>query len=40
MVEETVEYREKNNVKRNDLMQLLMKLKKTGVVDSEKEPEH
>jgi cytochrome P450 family 6 len=39
MVEETVEYREKNNVKRNDFMQLLIQLRKKGVVDSEQEAE-
>jgi hypothetical protein len=37
MVEETVEYREEYNVKRNDFMQLLIQLKKKGVVDSEQE---
>jgi cytochrome P450 family 6 len=37
MVKESVEYREKNNVKRNDFMQLLIQLKNKGVVDSEQE---
>ncbi|XP_023709398.1 probable cytochrome P450 6a14 isoform X4 [Cryptotermes secundus] len=35
MVQETVEYREKNNVKRNDFMQLLIQLKEKGSLDSE-----
>lgn len=34
-VNETVAYREKNNIKRNDLMDLLIKLKNEGRVDSE-----
>ncbi|XP_069672361.1 cytochrome P450 6k1-like isoform X2 [Periplaneta americana] len=33
IVKETVEYREKNDVKRNDFMQLLIQLKNTGNVD-------
>ncbi|PNF30179.1 putative cytochrome P450 6a13 [Cryptotermes secundus] len=35
MVHETVEYRESNNVKRNDFMQLLIQLKEKGSLDSE-----
>ncbi|XP_023727329.1 probable cytochrome P450 6a14 [Cryptotermes secundus] len=35
MVQETVEYREMNNVKRNDFMQLLIQLKQKGSLDSE-----
>jgi cytochrome P450 family 6 len=35
MVQETVEYREMNNVKRNDFMQLLIQLKEKGSLDSE-----
>ncbi|PNF35806.1 Cytochrome P450 6k1 [Cryptotermes secundus] len=35
MVEETVEYREMNKVKRNDFMQLLIQLKQKGSLDSE-----
>jgi cytochrome P450 family 6 len=37
MVEETVEYREKNNLKRNDFLQLLIQLKnKSSLADEEK----
>lgn len=32
-VQETVEYREKNNLRRNDFLQLLMELKNSGTVD-------
>jgi cytochrome P450 family 6 len=39
MVQETVEYREKNNMKRNDFMQLLIQLKEKGSLDSEQETE-
>jgi cytochrome P450 family 6 len=35
MVQETVECREMNNVKRNDFMQLLVQLKEKGSMDSE-----
>jgi cytochrome P450 family 6 len=35
VVEETVEYREKNNVTRNDFMQLLIHLKNQNAVDSD-----
>lgn len=34
-VKETVEYREKNNIQRNDFMHLLMQIKNTGKVDGE-----
>lgn len=34
-IRETVAYREKNNVQRNDLMQLLLQLKNTGKIDEE-----
>ncbi|XP_021923332.1 probable cytochrome P450 6a14 [Zootermopsis nevadensis] len=37
MVEETVEYREKNNVKRNDFMELLIQLRNKGIVDPDQE---
>jgi cytochrome P450 family 6 len=40
MVQETVEYREKNDMKRNDFMQLLIQLKNKGTVDSEWEAEN
>ncbi|XP_069672104.1 probable cytochrome P450 6a13 [Periplaneta americana] len=33
MVEDTVKYRESNNIKRNDFMQLLIQLKNKGIVD-------
>ncbi|XP_049814672.1 probable cytochrome P450 6a13 isoform X2 [Schistocerca nitens] len=36
MVRETVEYREKNNVTRNDFMHLLIQLKNRGFVDDDK----
>jgi cytochrome P450 family 6 len=39
MVQETVEYREKNNVKRNDFLQLLINLKNKGLLDDELETE-
>lgn len=39
MVNETVEYREKNNVKRNDFMQLLIQLKNKGLLDDEQKAE-
>jgi cytochrome P450 family 6 len=39
VVQETVEYREKNNVKRNDFLQLLIKLKNKGLLDDELEIE-
>lgn len=35
MVQETVEHREKNNVKRNDFLQLLIQLKNKGLLDDE-----
>lgn len=35
MLRETVDYREKNNVKRNDFLQLLIQLKNKGVLDGE-----
>jgi cytochrome P450 family 6 len=35
MVEETVEYRESNNVKRNDFIQLLIEIKNKGTLDTE-----
>lgn len=37
MVRQTVEYREKNNVERNDFMQLLIQLKNHGYVQVDKE---
>ncbi|XP_069672362.1 probable cytochrome P450 6a13 [Periplaneta americana] len=37
MVSETVEYREKNNVVRNDFMHLLIQLKNKGFVDPDKD---
>lgn len=33
IVKETIDHREKNNVKRKDLMQLLIQLKNTGKID-------
>jgi cytochrome P450 family 6 len=39
MVQETVDYREKNNVKRNDFLQLLIQLKNKGVLDDEHKSE-
>jgi cytochrome P450 family 6 len=39
MVEETVEYREKNNVKRNDFLQMLIQLKNKGLLDDEEKTE-
>jgi len=39
MVQETVEYREKNNVKRNDFLQLLIQLKNKGLLDDEEKIE-
>lgn len=39
MVQETVEYREVNDVKRNDFMQLLIQLKEKGSLNSGKEAE-
>ncbi|PSN38875.1 Cytochrome P450 6k1 [Blattella germanica] len=39
MVKETVEYREKNNVKRNDFLQLLIQLKNKGYVAPDNESE-
>ncbi|PNF28547.1 putative cytochrome P450 6a14, partial [Cryptotermes secundus] len=35
MVQDTVNYREKNNIKRNDFLQLLIKIKNEGKVDEE-----
>lgn len=32
MVSDTIEYREKNNVKRNDFMDLLIQLKNKGTI--------
>ena len=40
MVQETVEYREKNNVKRNDFLQLLIQLKNKGLLDDEEKTEY
>jgi cytochrome P450 family 6 len=37
MVKDTVEYRESNNVKRNDFIQLLIDLKNKGTLDTEEE---
>jgi len=39
MVQETVEYREKNNVTRNDFLQLLIQLKNKGLLDDEEKTE-
>jgi cytochrome P450 family 6 len=39
MVQETVEYREKNNLKRNDFLQLLIQLKNKGLLDDEEKTE-
>lgn len=35
VVKDTIEYREKNNVQRNDFVNLLMQLKDTGAIDDE-----
>ena len=40
MVKETVEYREKNNVKRHDFLQLLIQLKNKGLLDDEEKTEY
>jgi len=40
MVQETVEYREKNNVKRNDFLQLLIQLKNKFLLDDEEKTEY
>jgi cytochrome P450 family 6 len=37
MVEETVNYRESNNIKRNDFMQLLIQIKNKVKLDEENE---
>jgi cytochrome P450 family 6 len=39
MVQETVEYREKYNVKRNDFLQLLIQLKNKDLLDDEQKTE-
>ena len=39
MVQETVEYREKNNVKRNDFLQLLIQLKNKGLLEDAQKTE-
>jgi cytochrome P450 family 6 len=39
MVQETVEYREKNNVKRNDFLQLLIQLKNKVLLEDEQKTE-
>jgi hypothetical protein len=39
MVQETVEYREKNHVKRNDFLQLLIQLKNKSLLDNEEKAE-
>jgi cytochrome P450 family 6 len=39
VVQETVEYREKNNVKRNDFLQLLIQLKNKGSLGDEQKTE-
>ena len=39
MVQETADYREKNNVKRNDFLQLLIQLKNKGFLDDEQKSE-
>jgi hypothetical protein len=36
MIQETVSYREKNNIKRNDFMQLLIQIKNKGKVEDHK----
>jgi cytochrome P450 family 6 len=35
MVQDTINYREKNNVKRNDFLQLLIQIKNEGKVEEE-----
>ncbi|KAJ4434866.1 hypothetical protein ANN_23437 [Periplaneta americana] len=40
MVEDTVNYREKNSIQRNDFMQLLIQLKNKGVIDTEYKNSH
>ncbi|XP_069672222.1 probable cytochrome P450 6a14 [Periplaneta americana] len=40
MVQDTVSYREENNFKRNDFMQLLIQLKNKGVVDADIKNDH
>jgi cytochrome P450 family 6 len=40
LVQETVEYRDKNNVKRNDFLQLLIQLKNKGSLDDEQKTEN
>ncbi|XP_070494253.1 probable cytochrome P450 6a14 [Chironomus tepperi] len=40
VVNQTVEYREKNNYQRNDFMQLLIELKNKGYVSADKKDEH
>lgn len=37
MVKETIEYREKNNISRNDVLQLLLQLRNTGDVQNDGE---
>ena len=39
MVHETIEYREKNNAKRNDFLQLLIQLKNKGLLEDEQKTE-
>jgi cytochrome P450 family 6 len=40
LVNQTVDYREKNNYQRNDFMQLLIELKNKGYVSADKKDEH
>ncbi|XP_069672099.1 probable cytochrome P450 6a14 [Periplaneta americana] len=40
MVQDTISYREENDVKRNDFMQLLIQLKNKGVVDADYTDDH